>query len=99
MAEPTSWYAIEPGWDVLDRSGAPLGEVTSVVGDEDADIFDGLRFETGDGEERYVVADRVGEIVEGQVSLDIGLAELEAEADPASEPGGAEISRDRDAEL
>jgi hypothetical protein len=80
MADPTSWFTIESGWDVLDRSGAPIGEVTAVVGDEDADIFDGLRFETTDGEERFVIAERVAEIVEGQVSLDTDLAELEAAA-------------------
>ena len=95
MADPTSWFTIESGWDVLDRSGEPLGEVTAVVGDEDADIFDGLRFETTDGEERFVIAERVAEILEGQVSLDTDLAELEAAAgeEPAAgdvAPGGDE---------
>jgi len=70
MAEPTSWYAITSGWEVVDRSGARVGEVIGVVGDEDADIF------------------------EGQVALDADEQELDA-----SPPGGAEISRDRDAEL
>jgi hypothetical protein len=70
MAEPTSWFTIERGWEVSDRTGAVIGEVTEVVGDEDADIFDGLRFEGADGEERFVVADRVGEIVEGRVKLE-----------------------------
>jgi hypothetical protein len=92
MAEPTSWYMIEPGWDVLDRSGAPVGEVIAVVGDQDADIFDGLRVETSDGDERFVLAERVGEIVEGQVSLDAALPELEAAADDDDlAPGGAEL--------
>jgi hypothetical protein len=96
MAEPTSWLTIEQGWDVEDRAGAHLGEVVAVVGDQDADIFDGLRFETGDGEERFVEAARVGDIVEGRVSLDADQAELDqAEAEP---PGGAELSRDLDAE-
>ena len=70
MAEPTSWFTIERGWDVEDGSGAVIGAVTEVVGDEDADIFDGLRFEGEDGEERFVVAERVGEIVEGRVKLE-----------------------------
>jgi hypothetical protein len=85
MADPTSWFTIESGWDVLDRSGAPVGEVTGVVGDEDADIFDGLRFETTDGEEHFVIAERVAEILEGQVSLDTNLAELEAAEEPTDE--------------
>jgi len=77
MARPTSWYTIEQGWEVRDRSGAAVGEVIAVVGDEDADIFDGLRYESG-GEERFVEGARVGEIVEGRVSLEADVAELEA---------------------
>lgn len=97
MADPTSWFTIEQGWSVQDRSGALVGQVVAVVGDEDADIFDGLRFESGEGEERFVEAALVGEIVDGRVTLDADQTEL-AEPGPA-EPGGAEISRDRDAEL
>jgi hypothetical protein len=99
MSDPISWFTIEQGWDVVDRSGAHIGEVIGVVGDEDADIFDGLRFETSDGDERYVIAERVQEIVEGRVALDADLTELEALGDDDSEPGGAEISRDRDEEI
>jgi hypothetical protein len=94
MAEPTSWYAIVPGWEVLDRSGATVGEVTGVVGDEDADIFDGLRLETPGGEELFARGEQVADIFEGQFAL--GADEHELDASP---PCGAEISRDRDAEL
>ena len=98
MAEQTSWLTIEPGWRVEDRSGAMIGEVTAVVGDQDADIFDGLRFRAEDGEERYVRADRVGPIFEGRVTLEADLAEVDG--DPADqEPGGRELRRDRGAEL
>jgi hypothetical protein len=94
MDEPTSWYAIAPGWEVVDRSGATVGEVIGVVGDEDADIFDGLRLETPGGEELFARGEQVAEIVEGRVALDADEHELDA-----SPPGGVEISRDRDAEL
>ena len=77
MTEPTSWYTIEPGWEVRDRSGEAVGKVVAVVGDEDADIFDGLRFESG-GEERFVEGARVGPIVEGCVSIEADVAELGA---------------------
>ena len=93
MDEPTSWYAIVPGWEVVDRSGNRLGEVTAVVGDEDADIFDGLRIDAG-GKDLYARGDQVGEIVDGRVSVDASADELDA-----SPPGGAEVTRDRDAEL
>jgi alkylation response protein AidB-like acyl-CoA dehydrogenase len=94
MADPVSWYAIEAGWDVQDRAGAVVGEVTEVVGDQDADIFDGLRFEGEDGEERYVEAERVGEIVEGTVTIEAERDELEEGDDEVAEPGGAEIRAD-----
>ena len=102
MDELTSWYAITPGWEVVDRSGATVGEVIAVVGDEDADIFDGLRLETPGGEELFARGEQVAEIVEGQVAdivegrVELDASEHELDATP---PGGAEISRDRDAEL
>jgi hypothetical protein len=96
MADPTSWFTIERGWNVQDRAGAVIGEVAEVVGDQDADIFDGLRFEGEDGEERFVEAGRVGEIVEGTVTIDAGREELEEGDAEAPEPGGAEITPARD---
>ena len=98
MAEPTSWLMVEPGWGVAERSGEVVGEVTEVVGDQDADIFDGLRFETESGEERYAPAELVGEIEDGRVNLDAELSEL-PESPSEEEPGGVEVTRDRDAEL
>ena len=96
MAEPTSWLTIEAGWEVFDAAGERVGEVTEVVGDPEADIFNGLRVEAD--EELYVAADRVEEIVEGRVLLDTDVSQLpESPAD--DEPGGAELERDRDAEL
>lgn len=92
MADPTSWYAIEAGWQVVGADGAALGNVVAVVGDQDADIFDGLRFEGEGDEETYVPGDRVGEIVEGRVTVLPG-------GEGAQPPGGAEVERDRDAEL
>ena len=98
MAERSSWLAVEPGWDVLGRSGERLGEVAGVVGDPDADIFDGLRVRDPDGRVLYVPAERVGEIVEGRLSVDAAAGELE-ESPAEDEPGGSELRRDRDAEL
>src|SRR4051812_19402761 len=96
MADPTSWFTIERGWNVQDRPGGLIGEVAEVVGDQDADIFDGLRFEGEDGEERFVEAGRVGEIVEGTVTIDAEREELEEGDAEAAEPGGAEITPARD---
>jgi hypothetical protein len=98
MAEPVSWFLIESGWSVVDRSGAEVGEVVTVLGDEDADIFHGLHVRGGDGVERYAPGEKVGPIEEGRVSLVAPLEELEP-TPAGGEPGGAEITRDRDAEL
>ena len=90
MPEPTSWFTIEPGWDVEDAAGAFVGEVTAVIGDRDADIFDGLRFEMADGEERFAPGESVGTIVEGTVSLSGQLDDMEA-VPAEDEPGGVEV--------
>jgi hypothetical protein len=55
---------IEPGWDVVDANGQRIGKVDEVLGEREADIWDGL---TVDGE--YVAAERVGSIVEGRITL------------------------------
>ena len=64
MADPVSWLLIEPGWDVVDANGERIGKVVEVLGEREADIWDGL---TVDGE--YVAAERVGSIVEGRITL------------------------------
>ena len=64
MADPVSWLLIEPGWEVVDANGEQIGKVDEVLGERDADIWDGL---TVDGE--YVAAERVGPIVEGRITL------------------------------
>ena len=40
--EPVSWIVIEPGWKVVGRDGEELGRVDEVIGDSNADIFNGL---------------------------------------------------------
>jgi rRNA processing protein Gar1 len=64
MPDPVSWLLVEPGWRVLDAEGKPVGKVDEVLGDEQTDIFHGLIV---DGEE--ILAERVGEIREGEVHL------------------------------
>jgi hypothetical protein len=63
---------IESGWKVVARDGAEVGRVHEVIGDSGADIFNGLAVSPGllRGS-RYVPAESVGTIVEGQVELDL----------------------------
>ena len=70
MSDPVSWLVIEPGWEVVGADGARVGKVHEVLGDPEADIFDGLQVSAGVlGETRYVPAEEVGEITEGRVQL------------------------------
>ena len=70
MADPVSWFLIEPGWHVKDADGREVGRVVEVVGDSNADIFDGLAVASSAfSKPRYVPAEQVGEIVEGLVTL------------------------------
>ena len=64
MADPVSWLLIEPGWEVVDANGERIGKVDEVLGDFEADIWDGL---TVDG--KYVPAEQVASIVEDRITL------------------------------
>jgi uncharacterized protein YrrD len=70
--DPVSWFLIEPGWKVVDATGADVGRVEEVVGDSGADIFNGLSITTGllTGA-RYVPAESVEVITEGRIQLQL----------------------------
>ena len=91
MADPVSWYLIEPGWQVAGPGGEPLGSVSEVVGDPDGDVFDGLRLDDG----RFVPAELVGRIEEGRVEI----AREPTTAEERSAPRGEELRRDRSDDL
>lgn len=69
MPDPVSWLLIEPGWEVVDASGASVGKVSEVLGDRDKDIWDGLQVSSGLTGSDYVASERVASIVEGRVTL------------------------------
>lgn len=70
MPDPVAWTMVEPGWSVYDAAGEETGRVAEVLGDANADIFDGLNVTKGllSGTE-YVPSERVAEIREGEVHL------------------------------
>lgn len=77
MPDPVSWMVIERGWSVVDADGKELGRVDEVLGDQEADIFNGLQILAGVlAKPTYVPAERVGEIVEGRVQLELKSDEL-----------------------
>jgi sporulation protein YlmC with PRC-barrel domain len=75
--DPVSWFVIEPGWTVVDADGGEVGRVEEVVGDSNADIFNGLAVSTGLlGGTRYVPAESVKRITDGCIELDLGQREV-----------------------
>lgn len=77
MPDPVSWMMIEQGWSVVDADGEDVGRIDEVLGDQDADIFNGLQVLTGVlGTPQYVPSERVGDIVEGRVHIELKKDEL-----------------------
>jgi uncharacterized protein YrrD len=76
--EPVSWLVLEPGWEVVASDGTEVGRVSSVLGDTEEDIFNGLSVSPGLlRAARYVPAERVDSIVAGRVKLDLTPADFE----------------------
>jgi uncharacterized protein YrrD len=79
MPDPVAWLVVEPGWEVVASDGEKVGVVDEVLGDKNADIFDGLAVDQGLLKKaKYVPSERVGEIVEGRVTLDLSKAAFDA---------------------
>jgi hypothetical protein len=79
VPDPVAWNVIERGWTVFDAAGDEIGRVDEVTGDENADIFDGLMVSKGIlSKSRYVPAENVAQILEGEVHLSLGRDAVEA---------------------
>jgi uncharacterized protein YrrD len=75
VSDPVSWLVVEAGWKVVGGEGEEVGRVDEVVGDTGTDIFNGLSVSQGLLRKRkYVPAERVREIVDGEVRLDLDSA-------------------------
>lgn len=78
MADPVSWLMIEPGWKVVAADGTEVGKIEEIVGDTGSDIFNGLAVSTGLlARLKYVPAERVSEITEGEVRVDVQPEQIE----------------------
>jgi hypothetical protein len=68
--DPVSWMVVEKGWRVFNAEGQEIGRVDEVLGDTQADIFDGLNVKHGLlGSPEYYPAELVREIREGEIHL------------------------------
>jgi uncharacterized protein YrrD len=78
VTDPVSWLLIEPGWKVVDRDGDEVGKVEEIVGDTGLDIFNGLTIGAGLLKKgRYVPAEKIAEITDGEIRLALGKGEIE----------------------
>ncbi|MCW2977679.1 MAG: hypothetical protein JWM06_2960 [Actinomycetia bacterium] len=70
MSDPVSWKVMERGWKVRDASGKEIGKVDEIRGLPEDDIFDGITVKRGLlGKREYIPAERIAEILEGEVVL------------------------------
>jgi len=96
MADPVSWLLIEPRWTVVDASGEELGRVEEVTGDSNADIFDGLSVSSSAlGRPRYVPAEKIASIEQGQIRLALDRAAFEALGEYDEPAESAEIEGEK----
>jgi Uncharacterized protein conserved in bacteria (DUF2171) len=95
MPDPVSWLMIEKGWKVVGADGRQLGIVDEVIGDTTVDIFNGLSVSHGLlGRPRYVPADKVRDIFEGLVELDLDRDRFERLGEYDQPPPSEEIRAD-----
>jgi uncharacterized protein YrrD len=79
LGAPIAYLALEPGTPVYDASGSKAGTVKRVLGDPQADIFEGLEIEAGLLLGRHLIADvdQIDGIYERGVRLAVGRDALE----------------------
>jgi hypothetical protein len=76
LGAPLSYLVLEKGVPVFSSDGQRLGRVVEVLSAPEANLFDGIIFDTkaGPGGHRFVDAPEVGQIYERGVVLKIDAA-------------------------
>ena len=80
LGNPISYLVAKRGIPVFSSDGEKLGRVIKVFAAPEANMFDGILFDTnwGPGGRRFVDAPEVGEIYERGVILKIAAAEVDS---------------------
>ncbi|MGB2952041.1 MAG: hypothetical protein WBB74_01465 [Gaiellaceae bacterium] len=80
VEEPqVAWTAVEADAALVTTDGSEIGRVREIVGDKEADIFDGLVVKTSShGPDRYVPSERVRRMWPHRVEVELTAAEAEA---------------------
>ena len=89
LGPPIAYLALEEGTPVYDASGEQLGVVEHILGDMDADVFDGLIVHTKPlpGKHLFADVDQIAELHERGAVLSV-------ERDELHEPGGRPNRKD-----
>jgi hypothetical protein len=73
-----AWTSIDAGATVVAADGSEVGRIKEVVGDEEADIFDGLVItHSRRGSSHYIPSERVRDIWPDRVETDLSPEEAE----------------------
>lgn len=94
LGQPSSYLAVEKGAPVYSSDGEKLGRLVRVMSAPEADLFDGIVFDTtaGPGGHRFVDAPEVGQIFERGVVLKIDAAAAAQLQAPTANPGSLKVN-------
>jgi hypothetical protein len=94
LGAPTSYLAVQPGTPVLSSDGKRLGRIVRVLAAPEADMFDGIVFDTtlGPGGHRFVDAPEVGQIYERGVVLKLDAEAAESLPKPGPNPAALRVN-------
>ena len=94
--QQVSWLVIEPGWAVVATDGSHVGYVQEVVGDDTADIFDGLALSTSLFDDlKYIPSEKVGRIFDRRVELLVSSNDVQQLGDFLEPPPSLDIGADK----
>lgn len=78
-ARPIAWSALEKGTTVTTSDGEDVGKLSSVVADEQKDIFSGITFRHGIlDREHFIPADEIAHMTAARVELRLTSQETES---------------------
>ncbi len=93
LGQPTSYLVVDKGVPVYSSDGVELGRVVRVLSAREADMFDGIIFDTtaGPGGHRFVDAPEVAALYERGVVLKLDAAAAAELPKPTANPGSISI--------
>jgi hypothetical protein len=91
LGPPVAWTGLPKGVPVYTSDGAKVGKVEHVLGDTQADIFDGIVVDTPGPGHRFADEPQVAELHEHGVVLALGREEARNLPEPSANPGALVI--------